>query len=78
MARPSVAEKAVSLLQEPERIARVVHPTIEAYRVLGSKDSLYFVIVDGGEILSCSCRAGQFGMMCYHATAVLTMLGGAE
>lgn len=73
MPRPSVAEKADALLEEPDRIARVAHDEVEAYKVQGN-GGLYFVIVEQGKVEACTCPAGQFGVRCYHATAVEKML----
>jgi hypothetical protein len=74
--------KAKTQLEKAIEKAKKIRPTVKfdcfgRYRVSGSKGGYYTVICRrdnrGIKAVECTCKAGDEGLVCYHAAAALSL-----
>jgi hypothetical protein len=74
--------KAKTQLERAIEKAKKLRPTVKfdhfgRYRVSGSKGGYYTVICKKSDndykIVECTCKAGDEGLVCYHAAAALSL-----
>jgi hypothetical protein len=74
--------KTKTQLEKAIKKAKQLRPTVKfdhfgRYRVSGSKGGYYTVICKKSDndykIVECTCKAGDEGLVCYHAVAALSL-----
>ena len=74
--------KARTQLEKAIKRAKKIRPTVKfdhfgRYRVSGSKGGYYTVICKKSDndykTVECTCKAGDEGLVCYHAAAALSL-----
>ncbi len=74
--------KGISQLEKAIVKAKKIRPRVEfdrfgRYRVSGSKGGYYTVICRkddrGIKAVECACKAGEQGLVCYHAVSALSL-----
>ena len=74
--------KGIDQLQSAIAKAKKIRPRVEfdrfgRYRVSGSKGGYYTVICRkddrGIKAVECACKAGEQGLVCYHAVSALSL-----